>query len=168
MAYHWDGTTGARAKILAAMNTVTNIGQVYDYERFADDWETLLALFKATISSVDQFRGWTIALEGVDSEMIGFGNSGDEVEQLTYRVRIRGILGENDATGTQKTFEALILSAKQALEAATALHDNDLAQGASGRFASDGPVQIPVIDLRQFSDVLCHYGELALRIQEVV
>ena len=167
MAYHWDGATGARAKVLAVLQGVSSIGQVYDYERFADDWPTLLSLFKATIGAADHILGWTIALEGTDSEMIGFGLSGQETEEITYRVRIRGFHSLDDASGTQKTFEALMLTVKAALETAAALHDSDLSKGSSGRFAMD-PVTIPVIDLRQFGGVLCHYGEQLLAIKEVI
>jgi hypothetical protein len=168
MAYNWGtATTGARAKVLAAIDTVTNVGATYDYERFADDWTTLLTLYQVTIGGVDQLRGWTIALQGTESEMIGFGLSGTEVEQVTYRVKVRGLLRVNDASESQKTFEALILAVKAALETSTALHDNDLSKGASGRWAMD-PVQMPLIDMRVFGTVLCHYGELDLRIVEVI
>jgi hypothetical protein len=159
MAY---SETTYRAAIKTALEGVSNIGQVHDYERWMDDWANLLTLFKATISGVDQLRAWTISLYQAQQEVITFQGGGfDETILVRYTYRVRGYLALDDSAATEKTFTALVLAVMTALEASTTL------QGAV--LEREGPVvSLATIEHRMFAGVLCHYAELLVHPQEVI
>lgn len=155
------GEATIRARIKTVLETVSNIGQVHDYERWADDWNTLLTLFKSTISGTDQIRGWAITCEGWTQDLVGFGGFGDDAVLVSYSYRVRGWLGVDDSAETEKTMAALAGSAAAALEADATLQSKAL----------DNPepvVRSVRLEYRMFAGVLCHYAEIWIRAQEVV
>ena len=62
-----------RTQIYTILGGVTNIGQVYDYERWAADWVTFINLFKTTIGTVDQIRGWEIGRRSATEKKLVLG-----------------------------------------------------------------------------------------------
>jgi hypothetical protein len=159
MAY---SETTYRGAIKTALEGVTGIGQVHDYERWNDDWPSLLLQFQSTISGVAQLRGWTITLGQVQQEVITFQGGGfDETILVRYTYRVRGYLALDDSAATEKTFAALVLAVMTALEGSTTL------QGAV--LEREGPVvSLGTIEHRMFAGVLCHYAELMVHPQEVI
>lgn len=149
---------GIRAAIKTTLSGVTNIGKVYDYERWAIDWATFIALFKTTVSGVDQIRGWEIGRRSVAEKkiVIGIGASSNE---KTHVFIIRGYLGLNDAAETEKTFNALI-------EAIATAFRSDKTLGGAAR--DHDYIQAQTIDMRIFGGVLSHYCELTLTVHERV
>jgi hypothetical protein len=145
-----------RAQIDAILSGVTNIGKVYDYERWASDWSTFIGFFKTTISDVDQIRGWEIGRRSYAEKkvVIGVGSSSHEG---THVFIIRGYLGVNDASATEKTFNALIEAV------AAAFRTNKTLNGTA---KDHDYIQAEVIDARMFGGVLCHYSELSLTVYE--
>ena len=137
--------SGIRTAIYTTLSGVTNIGKVYDYDRWAADWATFINLFKTTISGMPQIRGWEISRTGP------VPNDTTSVRSHTYT--IRGYMSLDDSAATEKTFNALIEAIYDAFLAAP-----DLNYAALGH---DG-IQVDVIEARMFGSVLCHYTELRL------
>lgn len=151
-----------RARIKTVMETVTDIGQVHDYERWADDWETLLARFKSVIDDSEQLRGWTISLARLAQEVATFGDTSyGETIAATYDYHVRGFMGVDDANASEKTFAALVVSVVEAME--------DDATLAGWRIERDSPV-VAVGDMayKMFGGVLCHAVDMVVRLQEYV
>ena len=145
-----------RAQIKTILEAVTNIGKVYDYERWSADWTAFINLFKITVSGVDQIRGWEISRRSVGEKkvVIGVGSLAHEDDHLFI---IKGYMSVKDASATEKTFNTLIESIKTAFRANPNLN---------ATCERHGRIQAPVIDFRIFGDVFCHYAELNLTVYE--
>lgn len=142
------GEATIRTAIYNILNGVTDIGKVYDYERWAADWTTFINLFKTTIGGVDQIRGWEIGRRSAPEKLFTMGlNLRDHVYVL------RGYMGVNDSNATEKTFNNLIESIADAFRSNDRL--NDAAE-------SHDLIQADIIEFRVFGGVLCHYAELSL------
>jgi hypothetical protein len=164
--------TLARAAIKTVLDGVTNIGSTHDYERFADDWETLIELYQASIGTdpvVKQLRGWNVSLAGIEPhEQQTFGGPGVAgTVEVSYDYRIRGYLAVDDASSSEKTFVTLTMALVAALDADAALHSSNMEDGANGNFYGP-PVSSVRFDFRMFSEVLVHYAELQQILREVV
>ena len=142
-----------RAEIAGLLGSVTDVGRVYDYERWAADWATFIALFKTRINNVDQIRGWEIGRKAAPAEY----NSNNE-ETTRHQFFIKGYMGVKDSDATGKTFDALIEAIRTKFRFNFRLN---------GKCEHAGPVSIDLIDTRTFGSVLCHYTELSLPVQEL-
>lgn len=146
-----------RTDIYNAVAAVTDVGKVYDRMRWFDDWGAYLSLFKTTINSVPQIRGWSIHYAGIPQA--AYTHFGDG-EQVTHRFIIRGFMRVDDSAESEKTAAALAESVRNALE------DNaTLQQATDTRYHSD-PVTMPIFEERVFGDVLCHYAEIVINVTE--
>lgn len=147
----------ARTAIYNAVNGVTNIGLVYDYERFAADWGAFLDLFRTTIGTTPQIRGWEVAYRGfTHGEPLDF--SGQHIR--AHRFNVMGYMGVDDANSSEKTFAALAEDVADALDADGTLHSSTY------YFVSDASIQI--FEPRSFAGVLAHYAELQVTVEEVI
>jgi hypothetical protein len=145
-----------RTQIYTILSSVTNIGKVYDYERWANDWATFINFFKTTIGGIDQIRGWEISRRSAPEKQVGI-SSGTGKYERAHSFVIRGYLGVKDADATEKTFNALI----EAI--ATAFRGNRKLNGTAERHDL---IQTDIIEPRMFGSVLCHYAELSLTATE--
>lgn len=142
--------------IKTKMESITDIGKVYDYERYSTDMATFINLFKVVISGVEQIRGWEISRFAVTEHKTG-------AYFRHHKFRISGYMGLKDSTATDKTFQQLV-------DAVSDKFRNS--QGGSSWDYKDGdnpqnsPVQVPVIDVRTFGSVLCHHSEIILSVTE--
>jgi len=129
---------------------------VYDYERWAVDWEAYLALFKATISGSSVVRGWTITCQSMAQERPAMGLTSPS-RLRAYDYRIRGYFGLKDGDATEKTAFGLAVAVVDALDADATLHESyyDASVASIARF-----------EPRIFGSVLCHYAEIALAVVE--
>jgi hypothetical protein len=145
-----------RAQVYAIINAITNIGKVYDYERWAADWTTFINLFKTTISGVEQIRGWEIGRRAAPES----GVTPEATIQQTDKQHvflIRGYMGVNDAAATEKTFNSLCESISDAFRGKLTLNDTAMDHDF---------IQAEIIEHRLFGGVLCHYAELSLTVHE--
>jgi len=142
-----------RAQIYSILGGVTNIGKVYDYERWADDWEAFINLFKTMISSKAQIRGWEIRRRAAPSV---YDSNAEEV--ITHQYILKGYLAVEDASSTEKTFNNLIEAIRTAFRFNFTL---------SGLCEMAGPISAEIIEERMFGSVLCHYCELSLPVKEL-
>lgn len=142
-----------RQQIFTELSSVTNIGKVYDYERWAADWATFINLFKTNIGGVDQIRGWEIGRKAAQAQ---YDSNAEEL--TTHQFVIRGYMGIKDSDATEKTFNALIEAIRTKFRFSFRLN---------GACEHAGPVSAELIDTRTFGSVLCHYCELSLPVQEL-
>ena len=152
--------TTVRAAIKTIVDGVGNEGLVYDYERWQSTWQAYLTLFKTTIDSTDQIRAWTISCASFTQERIEFRTEGKAGILRTYQYIIRGYLGLDDSAATEKTAIAL------AEDVVEALDDADTIRPPTAGFYDAQPAQLRTFELRMFGDVLCHYIEIGIIIQE--
>ena len=129
-----------RALIYAVVNGVSNVGQVHDYERWANDWTTFLDRFKTTSSGSSVIRGWTIGCAGWTQDH----------SMRTYMYKVRGYFGMDDSAASEKTAIAVVDAVCQALNTADDFDDNELAE-------------LTTFELRMFGSVLCHCAEITFR-----
>ena len=145
-----------RAAIYAAVNGVTDVGKVYDYERHATEWSDFLNLFKTNISSTDQVRGWMIGYRGIP-ESDGGRFSGRGRTSRTHRFQILGIMGLDDSAESEKTFAAIAEDVCDAL-------DSDATLGA---FLGLAPATLG-FDPSPFAGVLVHAAAITFEVTEAI
>jgi hypothetical protein len=147
-----------RTQVAAIVNGVTNIGKVYDYERWAADWSTFISLFKTTISGTAQIRGWEIGRRGFSEKQVAIGTPYGQNEKR-HIFFIRGYLGLDDSAATEKIFNGLIEAISDAFRNNWTLNDTAL---------NHEWIQADIIEMRMFGSVLCHYCELSLAVCEEI
>lgn len=146
-----------RAAIKAKWLTVTGIGQVHDYERYATRSADFLALYKTGTPPNERISGGFFYREATAERDLGLG----EVRRI-HRWRMTYFLGLEDADATGKLIDDLVEETAEVFRAdltlgGLVLHLKDMAEPA-------GPVGIQVerIEPVRFQDVLCHRAALAL------
>lgn len=149
--------TAIRAALYSAVSDVSNIGTVYDYERWAAEWGTFLTLFKTTITGVPQIRGWEVAYRG-------FLPARDPqfARQVIHNHSfvVQGYMALSDADESEKTFATLALAVVAAIDADSTLH--------SGVYKLTGPASMDIFEPRSFGSVLCHYARITITVSEQV
>jgi hypothetical protein len=145
-----------RAQIYSILNSVEDIGKVYDYERWSADWTTFINLFKTAIDGEDQIRGWEIGRRSVKETKVVIGLSAGGNEKA-HGFLIRGYLRVKDAEASEKTFSSLIEAIGDAFRSNPKL--NQTAERHDF-------IQADPIESRVFGGVLCHYAELTLTAYE--
>jgi len=138
-----------RAKIYGLVSSVSGIGKVYDYERWAADWGTFIELFKDPATGT--ILGWELGRRAAPAEYIS-----NAEELTTHEYTIKGYMAVNDSDESEKTFNGKIEDIRTKFRYNSTL--DGLAEMA-------GPVKVERIDTRWFGRVLCHYGELSISVQ---
>jgi hypothetical protein len=142
--------------VAALLATVTGIGKVHGYERWAADE----AAFKTLFVDSGKVCGWTITRES-GSSVDYVGRSSLDAHTLV----MRGYYSLNDSANTEKTFQDLI-------EAIRAKFQNNrrLSSGTPAVIAAHDSdrIAVRIVDHRMFAGILCHYAELVLVAREFV
>lgn len=149
-----------RARLNTVVSAVSNIGRVYDYERWIDDWTTYLDLFKTTISGSDVIRGWTITCPSISP--IELETIGDQQIVFSYVYKVRGYFGLDDENASEKAAILVAIAVIDALNADEVLHGAD--------YVGAGPhplAELTVFEPRFLGDALCHYAEITHITKEV-
>ena len=150
-----------RARIKTILETVSGIGVVYEYERFAKDWNKFLDLFKTDDGKIN---GWMITRRATPSQM-----DGALLVNRSHRMVLRGIYGLKDDDASELVFQGIIEGIQNAVDASTF--------GAPGRagvrsidpaLLGRGPLQVDLVEARQFGNVLCHWAECSLTVEEQI
>lgn len=147
-----------RAAIVARMNTVANIGAVFDYQRYEPRVDALASMYRVTIGGQAggqaQIRGWFVSRVSTEEQSPAVGRW-----QTLHTWRIRGYMSLDDATASEKTFDGLIEALRDAFRA-----DDTLGGVVASTVVPGGEAglqlteQAPVI----FAGVLCHSADLRL------
>ena len=142
-----------RANIKTAIQTVTNVGVVYDYLRFASIWNDFLDLFKTTISGSDVIRGWHFTCNGLNPavERETFGDTG--LLTRNYQYKVLGYAGLDDSAATEKTFFAITELVLEALS-------NHIVGG------EDNIPTLTTFEPRTFGGVVCHFAEITMTVED--
>lgn len=152
--------SGARARIKTVIETVSNVGVVHDYMRWTNEWPSLVALLKTTVSGASKLRGWMITCEGAPTPAANeFGPI--PTARRDYRYRIRGYYALDDSAATEKTFVAQVIAVCDALDNDTTLHNANNYYDCS--LSSADPIGHIML-----GDVLCHYCEITITVTELI
>ena len=146
-----------RADIVTQVESVSNIGVVYDYVRYADTWDNFLELFKTTINGNEVIRGWTVTCISFTETQLGYGNPGTIQRDCVYK--IRGYFGVDDSAASEKT--AMIVAEDVVETLRSSVESGSDAEG-------NLPAELTVFDGRVFGDVLCHYAEITLSVRSLI
>lgn len=146
-----------RDAIAARLSTVTDIGRVHTYERYASN----KTAFRAFYEHNGQIRGWFIRRLRTraigDNEIDAFG-----FDYHTWQ--LRGFMSLDDSAATEVTFDTLIEAVRTAFRADPTLGGvvASLQQGAEVgiQVAETGPVML--------AGVLCHACRLELTTQSLI
>ena len=149
-----------RTAIYNAVNGVGNVGKVYDYERYSNDWAEFLTLFKTTISGTVQIRGWMIGYRGIQESVPQTFIPGKGGNQRIHRFQVLGVMGIDDDAASEKTFATLAESVCNALDSAAALH-------VKGTYPRATPVTMG-FDPLPFAGVLVHAAAIVIEVAEVI
>jgi hypothetical protein len=138
-------------QINSILSGVTGIGtKIYNYDVYADDWSTFLSKFKNTGDS--KVNGWCFYRQKTDEET---HSSRTNIRRHTYIFRGFYSLGTYGSTMT--SFQDLLELIATAFRNKPSLNGVALITSA---------MQINVVENRQFGEVLCHYAELMLGVEE--
>lgn len=144
-----------RTEVKTILQNVTDIGVVHDYERWSNDWNTILSMFQP--SGKAYIRGWMITRRATQEVVVTQGLGGSN--QREHSFVIKGVFGLKDDIASEKTFQDLIESICSALRGNPTLN---------GSAIECDPPQVMSVDIRMFSQVLCHYAEIELKAAEIV
>lgn len=141
--------TQINAAIVALMNTVPDIGQVHGYERYARQLSEMLALYQTG----DQVRGWHVRRAATREISPDVGRY-----VVDHDWQLRGFMSLSDADASERTFDALIETIRDAFRA------DDTLGGVVDTMITDerAGVQVQESTPVMFAGVLCHSVRLAL------
>jgi len=142
--------TTLRAEIKAKLDSMTGIGVVHDYERFAVDPAKFLMLFQDFTTRL--VYGWEIGKAGIRLER--YTNTEHKV---THNFLLKGYYSLKDLNATEKLFNVVI-------ESILIKFANEQLYGASKVITP----QAPNIQARLFGGILCHYAEIEMPVTEIV
>jgi len=147
-------TDPIRTAIVAKLNTVTDIGRVHAYERYANQLADLAALYAWNPGGGPaQLRGWFVRRVKVHESMPTLATYS---ETITWR--IRGYMALSDAAASELAFDDLINAIRDAFRA------DDTLGGVvdSCRFDREAGIQMDDAGPVLFANVLCHSAQLTL------
>ncbi len=138
-----------RAQVKVILLTATGVGtNVYEYERWSNNWKDYLDLFKTG----SLIKGWTISRVGTP-----------EIAQTpstnlrNHNFMIRGYYSLDDSEESELDFQAIIEAVAEKFRINPYLNDT--------AFESE-PLQVELVGMVMFGDVLCHFCQLRLVAQE--
>ena len=154
----WDAEATVRSTLVTQVGTVTNVGNVYGYHRFCDDWTNFKTLFGYTPSgeSTPVLRTWFVSCEGIPILGQLSGGSFGAGIQTTLDYRVRGYFGVDDSANSEQA--GLVL----ALKVQKALNDNSSLSPTSAYSA--GLAQL-TYQYATWGGTLCHFAEISMPFQ---
>lgn len=149
-----------RTAIYNAVNGVTDVGLVYDYERYSNEWGDFLDFFKTTIDTTAQIRGWMVGYRGItEATYKRFTPASKTGVTRIHRFQILGVMGIDDSEASEKTFAALGEDVCDALDADATLHGSTYLGVSSA---------VMGFDPRPFAGVLVHAAAIVIDVTESI
>ena len=136
------------------MSQITGIGSVHDFERWAISWQKFLQLYAWTDPNTNEttIRGWTLSrISTAEDRQTTASNLAH------HEILCRGIMGLDDDSASEKTFQNLIEEIRLTFRPELYLTSNAYIES---------PVEVRTVEVRIVGDVLCHYAELIFRVAE--
>jgi len=141
--------------IKTKVTTASGCSNVYDYERWAANWATILALFK---TSGGLIHAWMISRVSTHRQAQSIGAA-----ERAHVFRIRGVYGLDDSAATEKTFQGIANTVAEAFDADLTLSGACLTLAPDwGPMANQVGLQINDVDIRAFGNILCHHADCRL------
>lgn len=144
-----------REALVTLIESATDAGIVHNRIKFSADWTTFLNHFGwVDDEGRNQVRGWWLSIPTMPTVGRGTYNSDSEI----YTFPIRGIMAYKDSEETEPAFQELIYRVFRILQ-----KQDDLDIGVVGTdYFVDGSIVVtmPVVELRQYGSILCHYCEI--------
>lgn len=144
------GLAEIRAELKAIIAGVIGIGPVHDYERWSADWNSYLSFFK--LPGQENINGWTITRVSTSEEA-----HAQNQDWRRHKFLLKGYYSQKDSAGSEKVFQDLIEAVCHRLRI------NPQLDGAA---AQSDPPQVETVETRFFGDILCHYAEISIVVQE--
>ena len=137
------------AQIKVILGEVSGVGtKIHEYERWAANWKDYLAFFKEG----SKIKGWTITRSRTPEE-----NKTPSTNTRIHTFIIRGYYSLDDSEATEVTFQDLIE------DIATAFRTKPTLNGTA---FDCSPLQIDSVAAIMFGNVLCHFCQLRLDVEE--
>lgn len=137
------------AQIKGILLGVTGVGtKVHEYERWAANWKDYLALFKEG----SKIKGWTITRTKTPET-----SKTPSANTRIHTFIIRGYYSLDDSEATEITFQDLVDEIATAFRTKPTLNETA---------ADSSPLQVDTVTGITFGDVLCHFCQLRLEVEE--
>lgn len=147
-----------RASIKTLVESVSNVGMVYDHEPFADTWNAYVDHFKCTVLGRKQIRAFTISCEAIPRERLTVASVRNSHNQARLTYKIRGYCGFDESSCTETEFLGVVIAVMAKL-------DTGIVTGN----AYNAPIaQLDSYTPRTFGGVLCHYAEITQEVIEIL
>lgn len=153
-----------RDRVTALLRQADPEAQVHDYERWTNDPQTVLALFKATLADDQHLHAWV--LKPVSAQTVHYTQTDDLV---TYVFLFRFIYSLVDAEASEQAAWRIVEQVRRVFRNHPTLADAvDLAASADDSPLRGKPgLQIEKLEVLTFANVLVHYGEARLAVASV-
>lgn len=142
------------AAIKTLMESVTNIGNVFDYVRWNKDWPITLSLIKVATPAPAHIRFWDISRKSTPEE-----EKTSRTNLRLHTFQIRGFISLDDSTATEKTLQNLVE------DVATMFRNKPTLNGTALIAA---PLQINNTGHAMVGDVLCNMVDTSIKITEEI
>lgn len=150
-----------REQIAAILASVEGMGVVHQYQRWTNDWKSLLDLFRHTDpDGVQRINGQMITRSATSQRKVTLGE-----KERAHIFMIRGVYSLKDENATEHAYQAILERAVDAFDE----EENVTLNGTClttipdwGPMADSAGLQIVLVEPRLFGSVLCHYSECRL------
>ena len=147
-----------REQIKTILSAVSNTGKIHEYERFCTDWSKFLDLFK---DENEEINGWTISRKSSSQLIFAQGN---DIQRI-HHFLLTGFYGMQDEQASELSFQDVIEAIVDKFYDYDTL--NDTCFSIAPNPGEQVGIQVDMIENRIFGNVLCHYAELSLYVQEI-
>ena len=148
LATEWATIRDAAVTLVSG---ISDIGNVYGYERYAPNAGDFLANYQTTIDGVNSIRAWVVTIDGLTVEQSTFDDW-----DVNATLHVEGWLSLFDATATEQIFIDLCQQVVMALA-----NENQFGSSAVidyGRTSMEGPKL--VVFPPGTGGVVCHYASI--------
>lgn len=162
------GVTGIATQIKNLISSVTGIGRVHTFKR----WGATDKDFEAFAATGGRINAWFISRQSTAERWLTTGEF-----NRAHVFALQGVYGLKDAEATEETFQALVdrVAGRFRSDAGRTLNDTVESLAPSfGEIAAqsevagaEGGLQITAVEHRMFHDILVHWAECRLGVQEL-
>jgi len=157
-----------RSQLNTLVSAVSDTGYVYDYQRYANQWDSFLSLYGKQVGDKMIIKGWSISCDRISLDERPWDDNptnSSALFSLDYSYILRGFYGVDDSEATEKTALAVAIDVMQAIiEGRDTIADPANSAGVEY-------VNLPSLDvfeIRLFGGVACHYAQITLNVRGLV
>lgn len=155
--------------IVSVIKGVPNTGNVYDRVKYNSNWQRFRDdfLFADPATGYTQVRGWWITIPVLSEYPQG---RSFDAHWHNYTYPIRAVMSYSDKGDTEPVFNDMIWKVFDQLhdQGTLGLGPNNptIDQFGNPAFVIDGSIDVavPVVDMRFFGSILCHYAEMRMQV----